>query len=222
MRRIIVITGTDTGVGKTVLTALLACHCRATGGSVAALKPICSGGRDDARVLHRVLRSTLTLDEINPWHFRAALAPVLAARRERKRVELREVVTHVLKVAQRFETVFVESAGGLLSPLGEGFSTRELIGVLGAHAIVVAKNQLGVVNHVRLTFAALPPLIASHARVALMSPKQSNVVSRTSPELLEEFIGGAHISALPWFDNADDHEKNLLNRRVRGALDSLL
>jgi dethiobiotin synthetase len=222
VRRIIVITGTDTGVGKTLLTALLARHCRASGGNVAALKPICSGGRDDARVLHRVLKGALTLDEINPWHFRAALAPLLAARRERKRVALREVVAHVHKIAQRFETVLVEGAGGLLSPLGEGFSTRELISALGADVIVVAKNQLGVVNHVRLTFAALPPLIASHARVALVSPKQSDAASRTNPELLREFIGAAHMSVLPWFRDVADHERNLLSRQVRHALASLL
>lgn len=222
MRRIIVITGTDTGVGKTVLTALLACHLRASGCSVAALKPICSGGRDDARVLHRILRGALALDEINPWHFRASLAPLLAARKERRRVELREVVSHVHKIAQRFETVLVEGAGGLLSPLGEGFSTRELIGALGAEAFVVARNQLGVVNHVRLTLAALPPLIAGHARVALMSPKQTNAASRANPELLREFVGAAHLSVLPWFRSIANHERILASHRVRDALASLL
>ena len=73
------ITGTDTGVGKTVLTSLLTRFLRAGGVPAAALKPICSGGRADARALHAAMNGALSLDEINPWHFRAAVAPALAA-----------------------------------------------------------------------------------------------------------------------------------------------
>jgi dethiobiotin synthetase len=82
------ITGTDTGVGKTVLTALLTRHLRERGVNAVALKPVCSGDRADARALHAASAGALTLDEINPWHFRAPMAPLLAARRERKRVAL--------------------------------------------------------------------------------------------------------------------------------------
>src|ERR1017187_5696129 len=77
------ITGTDTGVGKTVLTALLTRNLRERGVNEAALKPICSGGRDDARELCAASSGVLTLDQVNPWHFRAPMAPLLAARRER-------------------------------------------------------------------------------------------------------------------------------------------
>ena len=70
------ITGTDTGVGKTVLTALLTRQLRAQGIAVAALKPICSGGREDAEALHSALDGELSLDTINPWHFRLPLAPL--------------------------------------------------------------------------------------------------------------------------------------------------
>jgi dethiobiotin synthetase len=222
VQRIIVITGTDTGVGKTVLTALLGAHLPANDSSVAALKPICSGGRDDARVLRRALGGVLTLDEINPWHFRAALAPLLAARKERKRVELREVVAHVRAMAQRFETVVVEGAGGLLSPLGEGFSTRELIAALGAEVIVVARNQLGLINHVRLTLEALPPRIAACTRIALMSPKRNNPASRANPALLGEFIEERRLSVIPWIGTARDYARTAAMPRIRNALGALL
>ena len=68
------ITGTNTGVGKTVLAALLARFLRQSGLNVAACKPVCSGNRDDARRLADALGGALSLDEINPWHFRAPLA----------------------------------------------------------------------------------------------------------------------------------------------------
>jgi dethiobiotin synthetase len=203
---IIVITGTDTGVGKTVLTALLASHLRVRGVSVAALKPICSGGRDDARILRRAIDDALTLDEINPWHFRAPLAPLLAARKERKRVELREVVAHVHAMSQRFQFVLVEGAGGLLSPLGQGFSTRELITALGTEVIVVARNRLGVVNHVRLTLEALPRRTASQARVVLMSPAHADAATRVNSKLLAEFVGKTRVLTVPWIGSRDFEE----------------
>src|SRR5215472_11541276 len=95
------ITGTDTGVGKTVFTVLLLKFLREEGVNAAALKPICSGGRDDARKILAVIRGTLSLDEINPWHFRAATAPSLAARREKKTVRLAPVVSHIRAMQKR-------------------------------------------------------------------------------------------------------------------------
>src|SRR5450755_4375727 len=146
MKQTLFITGTDTGVGKTVLTALLVKFLRARGVNAAALKPVCSGGRADARALHAAMNGALTLDEINPWHFRAPIAPLLAARREQKRVHLTEVLAHVRAMQKHFDALLVEGAGGLLSPLGEDFNSRDLILALRAAPLVAAQNRLGVVN----------------------------------------------------------------------------
>jgi len=209
-------------VGKTVLTALLAGHLRAAGVSVAALKPISSGKRTDAHLLRRAMGNALTLDEINPWHFDLPIAPLLAARHRGERAELRDVLAHIWKIAHRFDTVLVEGAGGLLSPLGEGFSTRELIVELSADVFIAAKNQLGVVNHVRLTLEALPPLIGGRARVVLMSPARDGAVGRTNHGLLAEFIGEPRLSKLKWFRRAEDLETNLRAPQTHAALASLL
>ncbi len=222
MQRIIVISGTDTDVGKTVLTALLTSHLRAYGVSVAALKPICSGGRDDARILRRAMHNALTLDAINPWHFRAPIAPLLAARKESGPVNLREVVAHIHTIAHRCQITLVEGAGGLLSPLGEGFSTRELISALGAEVMIVALNQLGVINHVRLTVEALPPLVAARARVALMSPPRADAATQSNVELLGEFVPREHVIVLPRFHKASDVDHMLKRAAVRRSLDALL
>lgn len=222
MQRIIVITGTDTGVGKTVVTALLARHLHAQGISVAALKPICSGGRDDARALYRALDGRLKLNDINPWHFRAPVAPLLAARKERQRVELREVVTHIHTLCRHFQCVLIEGAGGLLSPLGEGFSTRELIATLGAEVIAVASNRLGVVNQVRLTLEALPPIVSARARVVLTSPRRPDVASRANPKLLAEFMPAAHVHSLPFLARAGRPAWPVLTPALRRTLTELL
>ncbi len=210
--RLVVVAGTDTGVGKTVLTELLTRRLRAEGINAVALKPLCSGGREDAVALHSANGGVLTLDEVNPWHFQAALAPVLAARRESKRVKLAEVVAHVRGVARRFETVLIEGAGGLLSPLGEGFDTRDLVVALRATPIIVATNRLGAVNQTRLVLAALPKSARARAQVVLMEQRNPDAAARTNAGLLAEFEPEATVTRLPWVDGLK------LNRTAAASL----
>jgi dethiobiotin synthetase len=198
VKQIIFVTGTDTGAGKTVLTALLAQFLRGRGVKIAAFKPVCSGGRGDARVLHAALNGALALDEINPWHFRAAIAPALAARLEKKPVKLAAVLAHVRATRGKSAVTLVEGAGGLLSPLGEDFDSRDLIVALRATPIIVASNKLGAVNHVLLTLAALPKNLRARAKVVLMSPSKPDSATASNAKLLGQFFPPEKILALPW------------------------
>ena len=202
MTPVVLITGTDTGVGKTILTGLLARHWRAAGVAVAALKPICSGGRGDARVLRAALDGALSLDEINPWHFRRPIAPRLAARLEGRAVPLADLVQRVRAVQERFAVVLVEGAGGLLSPLGADFDSRDLIVALRATPVVVCPNRLGAVNQVLLVLAALPRAAARRAAVVLVSQVPPDRSSRTNAALLGEAIGPERVHRLPWLPAA--------------------
>ncbi len=197
MRQTWFITGTDTGVGKTVLTALLTRFLRQHDVNVAALKPICSGGRADVHALHAATGGAQALDEINPWHFRAPIAPLLAARRERKRVRLPEVLAHVRAMQKRFDVLLVEGAGGLLSPLGENFNSRDLILALRATPVIVAQNRLGAVNHILLTLEALPENFRRQARLVLMSPVKPDSATGTNAKLFAEFFDAQRIFTLP-------------------------
>ena len=212
------ITGTDTGVGKTVLTALLTRHLRERGVNAVALKPVCSGDRADARVLHAASDGALTLDEINPWHFRAPVAPLLAARRERRRVTLAGVLAHVRAMQKRFDVLLVEGAGGLLSPLGEKLDSRELITALRATPVVVCPNRLGAVNQILLTLAALPQSVSRQARVVLMSPPEPDASTSTNAGLLAEFLDAKRIFCLPRPGGRFNSEKVLKDSRVRRTL----
>jgi dethiobiotin synthetase len=221
MRRTLFITGTDTGVGKTVLTALLARYLHERGVRAAALKPICSGGRGDACTLCAAMNGTLTLDEINPWHFRAPIAPLLAARHERKRVKLSQVLAHVRAMQKRFDVLLIEGAGGLLSPLGENFDSRDLIAVLRATPIVVCPNRLGAVNQVLLTLASLPRGAVARARVVLVSPRKPDGSTRTNASLLAEYFDARGICSLPWLGGRFNLFRALKNLRVRKTLRKL-
>jgi len=215
------ITGTDTGVGKTVVTALLAGYLKGTGHQVAALKPICSGGRDDARVFYAVLNHALALDEINPWYFRAALAPLLAARREHKRVRLTDMLAYLQAMQKRFEVLLVEGAGGVLSPLGEGFNSRDLIAALRATPVIVCPNRLGAVNQVLLALEALPSQALARARVVLVAPPRADASTKSNPGLLAEHFDGKRIFQLPWLGGQFVPVRALNNLPVRAVVKGL-
>jgi dethiobiotin synthetase len=215
------ITGTDTGVGKTVLTALLAQFLRERGVNVAALKPLCSGGRDDARALHAALGGALTLNEINPWHFRAAIAPALAAKLEKRTVKLAAVLAHLCATRGKFDVTLVEGAGGLLAPLGENFDSRDLIAALRATPIIVAQNRLGSANHVLLTLAALPKNLRARAKVVLMSPPKPDAATKSNAELLAQFFPPEKILMLPWLGKKFSRGEVLKKPQVKRALAAL-
>jgi len=222
VKKILFITGTDTGAGKTVLTALLAEFLCGKKFNVAALKPVCSGGRGDAEKIFAALGGRMDLDRINPWHFRAAVAPSLAARREKRPVKLAQVVAHVRAMQNGFDAILIEGAGGLLSPLGENFDSRDLIIKLDATPVIVASNKLGAVNHILLTLEALPKKFRARSKVVLMSPARPDTATGSNAELLGEFLPPGKIFGLPWLGKNFSPAKVLRKPDVKRTLSGLL
>lgn len=220
-QRVVFITGTDTGIGKTVVACLVTRFLRESGVSVAALKPICSGGRADARMLRAATGGSVTLDETNPWHLRLPVSPTLAARREGKKVTLQQVVAHVKALQSKFRITIVEGAGGLLSPLGENFDSRGLIVALRAIPVIVCPNHLGAINQVRLVFAALPRAISARAQVVLISQPHPDPASNGNAVMLSELLGRDRIHALPWIKFPGQPARALKHASVRDAIVSL-
>jgi dethiobiotin synthetase len=151
---VLVVTGTDTGVGKTVATAALACHARLIGVDVAVCKPVQTGSpRDDD--LADVARLSGVDALSGRWRFPEPLAPVAAAGRAGMALPTRdELVASVASVDA--ELIIVEGAGGLLVQLGaDGVTLRDLAGDLAASVLVVVTPGLGTLNHTALTLEAL-------------------------------------------------------------------
>ncbi len=221
MRRSLYITGTDTGVGKTLLTRLLAEYLRRRGVKVAAFKPLCSGGRADARALHAALGGELTLDEINPWHFRAPITPLLAARREKIGALSPLCWPTFANWEKPFAVTLIEGAGGLLSPLGVNFDSRDLLTALNATPVIVVQNRLGAINQVRLTWEALPPILRKRAKVVLMSPAEPDAASATNARLLTAWIPQGNLLILPWLGKEFDAASIFRTGRVAQTLRTL-
>jgi dethiobiotin synthetase len=143
------ITGTDTGVGKTWFTCWLARAWRARGFAAAALKPIASGDREDAELIREATGGILSLDEINPVHFREPAAPLVAARLENRMIDF--VALNRKIAAMHFSHFAVEGVGGWRVPLAPDYEVRDWARDLQLPVIVVARGTLGTLNHTLLT-----------------------------------------------------------------------
>jgi dethiobiotin synthetase len=156
------ITGTDTEIGKTYATALIARSLVARGHRVGVYKPAASGCprqgdslvSDDALALWQAAGSPGTLEEVCPQVFAAPLAPHLAAAAEGKKLDAALLRSGLDLWFERSDIVLIEGAGGLMSPLGEDEFVADLAYDLGFPLVVVARNALGTINHVLQTLIA--------------------------------------------------------------------
>ncbi|WP_396919442.1 dethiobiotin synthase [Mycolicibacterium sp.] len=154
---VLVITGTDTGVGKTVTTAALACAARIAGVDVAVCKPVQTGTIDGDNDLGEVERLSGVHELHGGWRYPEPLAPLAAAGRAGMPLPTRaDLVTAVRDADAPRRLTLVEGAGGLLVRLGTGGVTlRELATDLSASVLVVTSPGLGTLNHTELTLEAL-------------------------------------------------------------------
>jgi dethiobiotin synthetase len=149
------ITGTDTGVGKTYVAALIARELARTGKRVGVYKPAASGCvrgvdgllvADDAVALWEAAGRPGELDRVAPQRYAAPLAPHLAARAEGRRVDAQLLRDGLAYWHERSEVVLVEGAGGLMSPISDDDYNAGLAAEFGFPLVVVAPNVLGVIN----------------------------------------------------------------------------
>jgi dethiobiotin synthetase len=148
------VTGTDTGVGKTMVScALLAAFSR-RGLTVAAMKPCETGDGDDAERLIAASGRPLPFSEVSPFRFPLPASPEVAARAAGGRVELSTIERCYRALFSDADFMLVEGAGGLLVPLGPDGDMADLARALELPLLVVARPSLGTVNHTLLTLEA--------------------------------------------------------------------
>lgn len=157
------VTGTDTSVGKSIVTASLVRALRQRGMNAGALKPIETGvpiaadpdDESDGALHCWAAGGEIPLRRITPWRLREPLAPSVASRIEGRVLDLASVERHIEAERNTFDLLLVEGAGGLLVPLDSSSTFADLARNIRARAIVVVANKLGALNHLTLTLEAL-------------------------------------------------------------------
>jgi len=152
------VTGTDTGVGKTVIATALVGLLRGQGLRVAAMKPVetgvVPGVPSDAERLRAAAGDVDPLRDVCPVTFAEPLAPLVAAQRARRVVDLDALEIAFARLTRDRDAIVVEGAGGLLVPLTAQLSYADLFARWRLDVVIVAENRLGALNHTLLTVSA--------------------------------------------------------------------
>ena len=221
------VTGTDTNVGKTICTALLALHFMQQGADVAIMKPIASGCEiqngtlinEDARWLKEITGAKDEMELINPVRYVEPLAPLTAARRNHEDTNgvLEKCRRAYQELARRHEVVIVEGVGGWMVPLAHYKSIfsdcADLVNTLQLPIVTVSRRVLGTINHSLLTWRAINSQQMLGWIFCDSAPiNTDDVAAETSPALIAEISELPIIAQVPYLE---DLSKEKLNDAVR-------
>ena len=212
MSRGIFVTGTDTGVGKTIVAATLALVLRMRGVNVGVMKPVTSGCREEGGRL--VSEDALQLcqaagvpcsDDVAPYLLREPLAPAEAARLDGKRIDFARIKASYDRLSAAHDFVIVEGAGGLMVPLAGGLLIADLVRELGLPLLVVARPGLGTINHTVLTcFAALQMELPVAGVIINGMPENPGLAEQMAPHQIGALCGASVLGVWPYREACDE------------------
>jgi len=223
------ITGTDTGVGKTIITAALIKAAHLLGFMACGMKPIETGCKreefkvkdmlipSDGTFLREIAGTGESIDLITPIRFENPLAPLPASEIENMPVDLDKIKTAYKELSNKYDVIIVEGIGGLLVPIKRGHFVIDLAKDFGLPIIVVSKPGLGTINHTMLTvnYAIKEGLDVAGIIINHTRPPERTLAENTNPEIIRRLSPVPIIGIFPYL-------KDLESRTIeRGVVKSL-
>ena len=211
------ITGTDTGVGKTVLAASLLAAARSAGAQAAPMKPVqtgCAvhGGHLRAPDLDFCLcGSSMQVSEtvyrdMAPYCYEPACSPHLAARQAGSDIEQDVILTAFRRLAADYDQIFIEGAGGVLVPISEAFSMLDLMKAFDLPVVLAARSSLGTLNHTQLSLQALRHADVRISGVVLVDSAQTvwGEIEEDNRRTIEALSEVRVLGVLPYVEGIGD------------------
>ena len=230
MKRGFFITGTDTGVGKTVVAAALAIVLRESGRDVGVFKPVATGCvrrreglvSEDAEFLAKAAEAPETLEEISPIRFEAPLAPTVAAARAGVETDLDPMWEAWRRLRDAHEILLVEGIGGILCPVTPAMSVADLAKEFRLPLLVVARSTLGTINHTALAIEAARARGLAVAGVVINRYNQESpdLAEMTSPDEIQRVTGVQVLGLVPE-DRATDFRAGVVGPDALAAVRQL-
>lgn len=185
-----IVTGTDTGVGKTYVSCLIIKELRKQGIDIAPFKPVACGDREDPRNLREVGPKGLSLEQINPLYYQSPTSPYVAACLENTSVNSDLLVEAFSQLAGTHDCVLVEGVGGWEVPMTHDETFGDFAKRLGLPVIIVVANKLGAINHAILTVNAIKARGLECAGIIFNSlADEWDTASITNRGIIEEMTG---------------------------------
>jgi len=202
------VTGTDTGVGKTLVAGAISRNLMLAGSRVGVFKPVATGcvrRREglvslDAEFLAHCSDSPFSLEQINPARYEAAVAPIVAAERSGRQIDWAAVALAYRNVAADSEVVVVEGIGGVMVPFSKGYLVLDLMSDMGLPIILVAGSGLGTINHTLLSLAACRQSGLHVAGIVLngYQPDDATLAEETNAQVLGQLAHVEILTVIPY------------------------
>ncbi len=197
--RAVLITGTDTGVGKTYVACGLIRGFKRLGLRVFPYKPVETGCPEypaDGRLLRETAGLSVPDGDVVQYLFREPLAPAVAERIEGKSIDPFAIVSRIRELEGLYDVVVVEGAGGLLVPVTGRITYADLANMLGMPLVVVARARLGTINHTLLTLRVARSQGLRVLAVVVNGYEGRDTAERTNPEVIED-LGNCRVFVVP-------------------------
>ena len=205
------ITGTDTGVGKTVVTAAILAYFQHQGEKSGVMKPIETGvdsecssaANSDALFLMECGGIRDDLAEVCPIRLKPAASPYQAGLIENRTLQPETILSAYRTLSEKYDWMLVEGIGGVRVPITRDYGVVELMRDLGLPAIVVARYSLGTLNHTLMTLDALKQNGITVRGVVFnrTGPEAPDAIEQDQPRLIEELTGTKVLGEFPYIDN---------------------
>ncbi len=203
------VTGTDTGVGKTLIAAGIANWFSVRGARTAVCKPLATGCvhrreglvSEDAEFLAHHADAKFPLNTICPQRFAEPLAPAIAAERAKQKIDWNAIDAAIQTMCRQSDVLIVEGIGGILVPVDRQLTVLDMARWLGLPAVIVARAGLGTINHTLLTLEALRHAGAGVAGVVInqFPPETPPAAEETNPRAIEKWGKTSVLCVVPRF-----------------------
>lgn len=218
----IFITGTDTGVGKTVVAAGLALVLRERGMRVGVMKPVATGCKGEGKRL--ISEDAVYLFEAaeneyapltSPFRFRNPLAPSVASIIEKREIPIERILKAYRELQHHYDFLIVEGIGGLLVPITKEYYVSNLIHEFGLSILIVARGGLGAINHTLLTIdAAVIRGLEVRGIIFNRMPRVNfSMAEVTNPKVIHDLTGVPILGTLPELEDVDVEQCRFGNLR---------
>ena len=228
------ITGTDTGVGKTLVTAGIAQSLRSLKWNIGVMKPIVTGFNpsekepvpQDTKYLIQTSESSDPLTLITPYIFETPASPYRAAQLENKNIDMRRIIRSFNKLKQNHDFLLVEGIGGLLVPITRKALVIDLVISLNLPIIIVSRLTLGTINHSLLTIhlaqsrkIPIIGVIYNQTHKVINSPTEAS-----NPMIVSSFSNTRNLGTIPFLKNVsiEKEQTSGLRTAFQGITNNLI
>lgn len=225
------ITATDTGVGKTVVSAALAQYLKKQGYSVAVMKPLATGGivrnkkyvSEDVLFHQRALGKNENYELLNPYCFLKPLSPYAASILEKKNILIKKIISAYKALSEKYDIVIVEGIGGILVPIKKNYFVADLTRDMKLPLLIIARPGLGTLNHTLMTIKTAQSYQLKIAGIIFNHTQKpaGDISEKTNAEILRQLTSIPVLGTFP-YDPHTNMQKGIIGKKLQNAAKKLM